>query len=267
MSLSLSAANSRSLAIACVSFECRRPTAAGRTPMLSASKRRRMYIYIIQPLRARKKVHAKKKSAAAIVYCYWTSNCTTAVFELSSLICEQLIEVLCVFFTQWKVNERSMQSSTSMQSRCDKNYAIIACVWRMAIPWTSIMTIVCVELDTSLSSPSSSLCAVHRSPMNSAVACRSWVIHRTGRSDPIVCISARSSLYFITSFFCEKLNDPSRRRYLSALCVRAMNFCGRWTFPSRREVEFELCVQFLFYFILYIVDILFHIFNVERPKR
>lgn len=261
MSLSHSTANSRSLAIACVSFECRRPTAAAqqveRRCFLHRNKPPHVYLYYTAAERAKESSRKKNKTAAAIVYCYWTSNCTTAVFELSSLICEQLIEVLCVFFTQWKVNERSMQSSSSsMQSRCDKNYAIIACVWRMAIPWTSIMTIVCVELDTSLSSPSSLRCGAS---ISDEFGCCMPIVghshtlgyHRTRRSDPIVCISAPRAIFSVFHYiFFARSWTIQADEDIWVHCVWEQWISADDELSLHDEVEFELCVQFiLFYFI------------------
>lgn len=259
MSLSLSTANSRSLAIACVSFECRRPTAAAqqveRRCFLHRNKPPHVYLYYTAAERAKESSRKKNKTAAAIVYCYWTSNCTTAVFELSSLICEQLIEVLCVFFTQWKVNERSMQSSSSsMQSRCDKNYAIIACVWRMAIPWTSIMTIVCVELDTSLSSPSSLRCIdlrwirlLHADRGSFAYA---WISSHSPERPDSLHLSSASDLLCISLhfFFLREVERSKPTKIFECIVCESNEFLRTMNFHD--EVEFELCVQFiLFYFI------------------
>lgn len=106
-------------------------SSAGRTPMLSASKQAAACIFILYSRWARERKFTQKnnKTAAAIVYCYWTSNCTTAVFELSSLICEQLIEVLCVFLH----SEKWMNGACSR--RCSRDAIKIMQSSRVCDAW------------------------------------------------------------------------------------------------------------------------------------
>lgn len=259
MSLSHSAANSQSLAIACVSFECRRPTAAAqqveRRCFLHRNKPPHVYLYYTAAERAKESSRKNKIKRQQLLFTAIELPIVRRRFSNSPhLYASSSLKCCVFFFTQWKVNERSMQSSLSMQSRCDKNYAIIACVWRMAIPWTSIMTIVCVELDTSLSSPSSLWCIdlrwirlLHADRGSFAYA---WISSHSPERPDSLHLSSASDLLCISLhfFFLREVERSKPTKIFECIVCESNEFLRTMNFPFTTKSSLS-CVYNLFYFI------------------